>query len=381
MRRFTVPGALRASAALVVVACSAAGDETRSSGSGGESGVGASSPTGSSSADGTGGSGNSGIGGSATASGSGGASTGTGTGGTGTSSSSSNTGSGGMNQGGGPACPSGSAIYTLDSNADLYAFDPPSLTFSLIGTLNCPSAFATPFSMAVARDGTAWVVFTDGTLYTVDTMTAACSSTAFVPGQQGFLTFGMGFSANAPNSPDETLFVSESNFDGSTIGLATIDLQTLVLTPVAMYDSLNARAEMTGTGDAQLFGAFEGSPYIVAEIDKTTAQILSQAPQTAINYAPGSSNFAFAFWGGDFWLFVGPGFSTDVFQYKPRHADDHPRQVGAAGDRRRRRIDMRSDAHVRAISYQLSAISVGVDVGSRSGRTRGPDRRSRTAES
>ena len=37
----------------------------------------------------------------------------------------------------------------------------------------------------------------------------------------------------------------------------------------------------------------------------------------ALNYPPNGSNFAFAFWGGDFWLFVGPGTSTDVFQYAP----------------------------------------------------------------
>ena len=56
---------------------------------------------------------------------------------------------------------------------------------------------------------------------------------------------------------------------------------------------------------------------MVAEIDKQTAHIKSVAPQNAINYPPDSSNFAFAFWGGDFWLFVGPGTSTDVFQYQP----------------------------------------------------------------
>ena len=55
----------------------------------------------------------------------------------------------------------------------------------------------------------------------------------------------------------------------------------------------------------------------MAEIEKTDAKVLSQAPQAPISYPPGSSNFAFAFWGGDFWLFVGPGSKTDVFQYKP----------------------------------------------------------------
>lgn len=225
---------------------------------------------------------------------------------------------GGGQGGGSPGCAAETQfVYTLTSANELYRFDPPTLDFTLVGVLDC-TQFATPYSMAVDRDGRAWAVFTDGGLYTIDTKTAHCTATAFTPFQHGFFTFGMGFSANAPGSTDETLFVSDSAAgSGSTQGLARIDTKTLVLTPVAAYDKIAARAEMTGTGDARLFGAFEGSPYVVAQIDKTNAHIVSQAPQSAINYAPGSSNFAFAFWGGDFWLFVGPGGSTDVFQYKP----------------------------------------------------------------
>jgi hypothetical protein len=229
------------------------------------------------------------------------------------------TGSGGSGQGGGaPACAKETQfIYTLAADNTLYKFDPPTLAFTVIGTLDCPNSFASPFSMAVDRNAQAWVVFTDGTLARVDTKNAKCTPTAFVPGQNGFTTFGMGFSSNSPGSADETLFVSESTFGGSTLGLAKIDVQTLKLTPIGMYDKLNARAEMTGTGDARLFAAFEGSPYNVAQIQKADAKVSMQAPQSAINYPPGGSNFAFAFWGGDFWLFVGPGTSTDVFQYQP----------------------------------------------------------------
>lgn len=229
------------------------------------------------------------------------------------------TGSGGSGQGGGaPACAKETQfIYTLAADNTLYKFDPPTLTFTVIGTLDCPNGFGTPFSMAVDRGAQAWVVFTDGTLARVDTKNAKCTPTSFAPGQSGFTTFGMGFSSNSPGSTDETLFVSESSFGGSTLGLAKIDVQTLKLTPIGMYDKLNARAELTGTGDARLFGAFEGSPYNVAQIQKADAKVLMQAPQSAISYPPGGSNFAFAFWGGDFWLFVGPGSSTDVFQYKP----------------------------------------------------------------
>lgn len=211
-------------------------------------------------------------------------------------------------------------VYVIDGANALYKFDPPSLAFTKIGTVDC-TGFATPYSMAVARDGTAYVVFTDGHLYKVDTSNAHCSSTPFQPGQHNFLTFGMGYSTDAPGGTAETLYVSDSGMGSggpsNEQGLAKIDTTTFTLTPINAYDKVTARAEMTGTGDARLFGAFEGSPYVVAEIEKSDAKILSQAPQNAINYAPDSSNFAFAFWGGDFWLFVGPGTSTDVFQYRP----------------------------------------------------------------
>jgi hypothetical protein len=208
-------------------------------------------------------------------------------------------------------------VYVIDAVGMLYKFDPPSLAFTQIGLINCPNTFGTPFSMAVDRNANAWVVFTDGNLYQVDTKTAGCTPTAFAIDQHGFTTFGMGFSTAGPGSAVDTLFVSQSDYNGTTTGLATIDTQTLTLTPVGMYDALNARAELTGTGAGKLYGAFEGSPYIVAEIEKSDAKILSQAPQNQIQYSPGGSNFAFAFWGGTFWLFVGPGTSTDVFNYDP----------------------------------------------------------------
>ena len=222
-----------------------------------------------------------------------------------------------------PAAPSCAVetqfVYTVDADANLYRFDPPSHAFTKVGTLVCPSK-ASPYSMAVDRTGAAWVVYEDGTLFKVSTVDASCQATTFAPGQQGFTTFGMAFSSDAPDGGAETLFVSESHYDQSASNnnrLATIDLQTLELHVVGTYDKLNARAEMTGTGDARLFGAFEGQPYVVAEIDKATAKILSEAPQTPIQYPPNSSNLAFAFWGGSFYLFVGPGGNTDVFRYEP----------------------------------------------------------------
>jgi hypothetical protein len=174
--------------------------------------------------------------------------------------------------------------------------------------------------MAVDRNAVAWVLAQDGTIVKYDINAKTCTKTAFQAGQHGFQTFGMGFSANGSGATTDTLFVTDDELQtpSSNQGLAMIDTSSLMLTPVAQYDQLvGEEAELTGTGDGRLYGAFEGSPYTVAEIDKTTAHVISVAPQSGINYAPSSSSLAFAFWGGDFWLFIGPGGTTDVFQYQP----------------------------------------------------------------
>jgi hypothetical protein len=212
-------------------------------------------------------------------------------------------------------------VYVVTADNGLYQFNPQNLSFKVVGTLNCQDPMGgSPFSMSVDRQGTAWVIFTDGLLYQVSTTNASCKATSFVPSQDGFTTFGLAFVANSSGSQQETLFVTDSPYVAGPVtvkGLATVDTQTLKLSFVGEYNTLNARAEMTGTGDGRLFGAFEGTPYVIAQIDKTNATILSQAPQTQINYSPGDSSLAFAFWGGEFWVFVGPGGYTDVFRYNP----------------------------------------------------------------
>ena len=214
--------------------------------------------------------------------------------------------------GGTPSCPVETQfVYVIDVNGNLLRFDPPTASFTKVAPITCRGSV---YSMAVDRQAYAWVLMQTGEIVRVDTRTGACTPTAFKAGQQGFSQqFGMGFSTNGAGSTDETLFVSSAAF----ATLAQLDLGSLTLHVVGPYDKVQARAEMTGTGDGRLFAAFEGTPYIVAEIGKSTAQVLSQAPQNAVNYPPSSSNFAFAFWGGDFYLFVGPGTSTDVFHYRP----------------------------------------------------------------
>jgi hypothetical protein len=209
-------------------------------------------------------------------------------------------------------------IYTLAQDNTLSQFYPPNLSFNTVGRVNCRGVLGSPFSMAVDRYANIWSVFTDGKIYRINPANAGCVSTTFAAFQHGFTTFGMGFSSNTPGSWDETLYVSNS--DGS--GLGKIDTTTMRLTTIGSgYSGLSGgttgRAELTGTGDAKLYGAFEGSPFQVDEINKANANILSSAAQTGVTTGSSGSNFAFASWSGDFFLFVGDGSSTNVYQYVP----------------------------------------------------------------
>jgi hypothetical protein len=215
-------------------------------------------------------------------------------------------------------------VYVVAADNTLYRFFPPMLSFEAVGTLDCPDSRSQPYSMAVDRFGTAWVEYGDGNLFHVSTKTAACTATPYQPPPPGgpFLNFGMGFSTNAVNSSNETLWVNDSgsgNRGGE--GLGWIDTETYQLHYVGNYRGLTNAinlAELTGTGDALLYGGFAGDPFELAEIDKTNAQILSEAPMQAVTQTGNSAlNFAFAFWGGAFWLFEGPDSYSGVYLYNP----------------------------------------------------------------
>jgi len=193
-------------------------------------------------------------------------------------------------------------IYVVDYTKEMHSFDPAMLAFASVGSVSCMSASA--FSMAVDRHAVARVHSTDGTLVRFDIPTATCTPLPFAAGQHGFVNFGMGFASNSMGSQDETLYVGSD----VGLGLATIDLNTYALTKIGLFD-ISGRPELTGTGEGKLYGLFEASPYSVAEINKTTASSVSTAPQTV----SGVSNFAFAFWGADFYLFV----AKDVYRYRP----------------------------------------------------------------
>lgn len=192
-------------------------------------------------------------------------------------------------------------IYVLGTDKSLYRFYPDKLEFVRIGTVACPSAAGT-FSMAIDRWGTAWIEYTDGRLFAVSTSDATCKPTPFVPGQTGFKTFGMGFAKDDENGTAETLYVSGD-------GLAALDTKTFEL---KFLGSLTyGRTELTGMGSS-LFAFAVGSG-VIAGLDKKNAATNVTYRSSAIDP---SAAFAFAQWGGDFWLFTG-NTTSKVTRYSP----------------------------------------------------------------
>jgi hypothetical protein len=221
--------------------------------------------------------------------------------------------------GGGPpnvsGCSEAAKLIYVVSNDEmaLYSFYPPTLTFTKIGQLVC-GAQSVPFSMSVARDGTAWILYQDGHLYQASTKDASCKPTSFAPGQSGFQTFGMGFSADSPGSTKETLYACW------TQGLAKIDTDTLALTPIGAVPgvSLMSGCDLTGTGDGTLYSFIpQQTEWLIATLDKSTSALTSKKSLTPP--IPAGGSWGTSYWGGSLYLYTqtptAPG--STVWKYDP----------------------------------------------------------------
>ena len=210
-------------------------------------------------------------------------------------------------------------VYVVDNDNTLYRFEPDSLTFIPIGSLACDPN-STPFSMSVDRNATAYVLYQTGDLYQVSTADASCQPTSFVPHQHGFELFGMGFVADDEENTSETLFVAggpASEVGGSgRIQLATIDVGSLTLTPRGQ--PFVGLPELTGTGDGQLWGFIPGIMPNARRINKDTGAPDLVIPITAAPVEEPRA-WAFAFWGGRYYIFLQSGMreSTNVYRMDP----------------------------------------------------------------
>ena len=224
-------------------------------------------------------------------------------------------------------CASGTDfVYVIDTENRLYRFDPtvnnPS-AFSLIGLMGC-SGGEGPNSMSVGRDGFAYVLYgthdffgtyTCHSVQRVDINTGACAGgTPFQCGSAGFQKFGMGFTSDSPGSQDDSLFLSNND----PPGLGRVDMVTGA---VAAVGGLPGAGEFTGNSKGELWGFFPGTPPAVHQIDKQTGGVLTSYSLDALPTAAyGSVGWAFATWGGSFYIFYyvsGVDDSTSVWKLDP----------------------------------------------------------------
>jgi hypothetical protein len=207
-------------------------------------------------------------------------------------------------------------IYVIDDAGVLRTFDPSSLTFAIIGTVDCGSGPVQADSMAIDRSATAWVLDQSGYLYTVNTTTAACTTTSYVPVPGYDMDTGMAFSADSPGGATDSLYIA-----GSQGELAKLDTVALTLAPIAPFGGAVAAGtpgELTGTGLGQLFGFFATEPAGVGTINKSTAAV-ANVQVTAVSTG---TDFAFSLWSGTYYLYtadtsVDPNDTTDVTLFDP----------------------------------------------------------------
>lgn len=241
-------------------------------------------------------------------------------------------------------------IYLLDRDSTLIQYEPNADggagRLTPIATLNCPVDPAadppsTPFSMAVRRDAHAYVLYQDHAIYDVDTRDGTCVATSYVADQRGLELFGMAFSANEIGGNSETLFVAGGRADTLTAtpaafaSLSVPDLQTSLL---GMLDE--SIPELTGTGNAEVWGFFPAAdPMVVRKLDRADGHTLSEFDVSAIDVgSPTRRAWAFAFWGGNFYIFYTPNedtqsaiwkLSPDTGQLTPAMPNTGRRIVGA----------------------------------------------------
>jgi hypothetical protein len=216
----------------------------------------------------------------------------------------------------GPAdCPAETKlVYVVSEERVLYKFDPQAVAFTVVGDVDCAGgSFAN--SMSVDRQGNAWINYGDGSLWRSSAKSGGCFPTGFKTNQGGVGLFGMGFSAKSPGSTEETLFIC----DLMGGGLGIIDLSTMVLSRLGPFTgSLAGRdAELTGTADGNLYGFFVGSPLgdagaaSVVDIDLASE---SEKKTWTLPTVDTGSDWAFSFWGGDFYLYTADKYSmSDPF--------------------------------------------------------------------
>jgi hypothetical protein len=199
-------------------------------------------------------------------------------------------------------------IYVIDrTEASMYLFDPETLSFDFLGELDCGIWAGTPGSMSVTRDGTAYVRYSDNTVYAVDLETMDCSETTYESGSFG--AFGMGYATNSGATWRDKLYIANAN------RLAVVDTADW---SVSHMGNLPSQSELTGNAEGELWAMLPlETPAKLVRLNKNTASVQETLILSGTPSPYDIDAFAFATWGGDFWVFIrtyGMGQTTDVYR-------------------------------------------------------------------
>jgi hypothetical protein len=257
---------------------------------------------------------------------------------------------------GGHACAAGAEdIYVIDDRSRLLRFTPAGErhTFTELGALDCPAGpawpswagGAHPFSMSVDRQGNAWVLYSSGELFRVPVADPArCTLTSFAPGRAGFEIFGMGFAATGRDGP-ERLYVAggraaaSSGAAGARLGV--LEAQTGELRPIGDLSPGEHWPELSGTGAGELYAYYPGvQGENLVLLDRDSGR--SARRWNLAGLQGQATAWAFAHWGGRFYLFTsvsraGGGDQTEVRRFDPMTGDgrvvarDVPYRIVGAG--------------------------------------------------
>lgn len=197
-----------------------------------------------------------------------------------------------------------------DRESHLLRFDPEALSYTDLGRLDCAVGDDFLRSMAVDRNGTAFVSTNRGALFRVNTTTLDCRATGMETGQEQVRNYGMGFATVGDTTAERLYITAEGSWwmDGvAWRRLGIIDTSTLGLSIVGELGAPTpANMELTGTGDGRLFGMVldvRDLRNIVVTIELLDADDATTL-ESKIVPLEARSGFAFAQWGGDFWLFT-----------------------------------------------------------------------------
>lgn len=199
-------------------------------------------------------------------------------------------------------------IYIVSTSNDFLSFDPrklPGNPVKRVGKLTCES-YGSPFAMSIDRSGTAWVEYDDSEVFRVNITTAECEKSPAFTGPNGVFT--MAFTTDPAGERLYTAIATQAP------ELSVMDTKDLVRHGVGQITQPSDEpVDLTGTGDGKLFGFFSSftEPSYVQELSRSGAVVGKRMPIGTTSLG-GFSAWAFAQWGGSFYVFTTTGDRSSV---------------------------------------------------------------------